>query len=200
MVVRSDSREPAKVSEAIVLADRILAREGDALLLDEERRREFAREMEEALKRLRYVYPEVAKISVRASRLPGVLLLSVKPDLFQAVAGLLEGRNGPVKLRTGNPAFDALNAKLRLKAVRPYRHTGVLAMRLSERANIGAARKAYLAIAGVEFAEPDALSGDGPDIEMAKTGGVWHIVVRKAWGDCPSGCLYKKDVLLHHRG
>ena len=192
MVVRAGSPNPPAVSEAALLADRMLARESDALLLDEKRRRELAREIEGVLKRLRYAYPEVEKISARAAHQPGVLLLGVKPGLFRAVADLLEDKNGPVVLRTGNAAFDALNAKLGLKAVRPYRHTGVLVMHVSERANLGAARRAYMKIAGVEYAEPDAYLGDGSDVEAAKTGGVWHIVVRKAWGDCPSGCMYKK--------
>ena len=192
MVVRAESPNPPEVSEAALLAHRILARESDTLLLDEERRRELAREIEEVLDRLRYAHPEMAKISARATHQPGVLLLGVKPGLFKMVDGLLMGKRGPVALRTGNPAFDALNAKLRLKAVRPYRHTGVLVMHLSARANIGAARRAYRKIAGVEYAESDAHLGDGSDIEAAKTGGVWHIVVRKAWGDCPSGCINKK--------
>ena len=192
VVVRAESPNPPVVSEAALLADRILGRESDALLLDEKRRRELAREIESVLKRLRYAYPEVEKISARAAHQSGVLLLGVKPGLFRAVADLLEDKNDPVALRTGNAAFDALNAKLRLKAVRPYRHTGVLVMHVSERANVGAAGRAYRKIAGVEYAEPDAHLGDGPDIEAAKTGGVWHIVIRKAWGDCPSGCIYKK--------
>ncbi len=192
MVVRAESPNPPEVSEAALLAHRILARESDALLLDEKRRRELAREIEDMLKRLRYAYPEVEKISARAAHLPGVLLLGVKPGLFRAVADLLQDKNEPVALRTGNAAFDALNAKLGLKAVRPYRHTGVLVMHLSERANVGAGRRAYRKIAGVEYAESDAHLGDGPDIEAAKTGGVWHVVIRKAWGDCPSGCIYKK--------
>ena len=192
MVVRAEYPNPPEVSEAALLAHRILARESDALLLDEKRRRELAREIEDMLKRLRYAYPEVEKISARAAHLPGVLLLGVKPGLFRAVADLLQDKNEPVALRTGNAAFDALNAKLGLKAVRPYRHTGVLVMHLSERANVGAGRRAYRKIAGVEYAESDAHLGDGPDIEAAKTGGVWHVVIRKAWGDCPSGCIYKK--------
>ena len=192
MVVRAGSPNPPVVSEAALLADRILARESDGLLLDEKRRRELAREIESVLKRLRYAYPEVEKISARAAHQPGVLLLGVKPGLFRAVADLLEDKNGPVALRTGNAAFDALNAKLGLQAVRPYHHTGVLVMHVSERANVGAAQRAYRKIAGVEYTEPDAYLGDGSDIEAAKTGGVWHIVIRKAWGDCPAGCIYKK--------
>ena len=191
-VVRIDSQRTPKVSEAVLLAQRVLARETDELLLDERRRRDLAREIEGVLQRLRYAHPEIAEISARAAHAPGVLLLGVRPGLFGTVSRILGGKKEPVKLRTGNPAFDALNARLGLWAVRPYRHTGVLVMRLSERANIRAARRAYLKTAGVEYAEPDARLGDGSDIEAAKTGDAWRVVVRKAWGDCPSGCIYRK--------
>ena len=199
-VVLADSRKPPKVSEAALLAHRILARETDDLLLDAKRRRELAREIEGVLVRLRYAHPEVAEIFARAAHLPGVLLLGVKPDLMDTVSRLLRGKSGPVKLRTGKAAFDALNAKLRLRAVRLFRRTGVLLMRLSERANVQAARRAYLKIAGVEYAESDAHLGDGSDIEASKSGDAWHLVVRKAWGDCPSGCIYKKMFFFTVRG
>ena len=191
-VVLADSRKPPKVSEAFVLAHRILARETDDLLLDAKRRRELAREIEGVLKRLRGAHTEVAEISARATHRPGVLLLGLEPDLFETVSRLLRGKTGPVKLRTGKAAFDALNAKLRLRTMRLFRRTGVLVMHSSERANVQAARRAYMAIAGVEYAEADAHLGDGSDIEASKSGEAWHIVVRKAWGDCPSGCIYKK--------
>lgn len=192
MVVRADPLKLAPLPEAALLAQRILARESEELLLDKKRRSELAREIAGVLKRLRYAHPEIEKISVRAAHLPGVLLLGVKPGLFRDVSRSLTHLKDPVELRTGNRAFDALNAKLGLRAVRPYRHTGVLVMHLSGRANIEAARRAYMKIAGVEYAEFDAYLGDGPDIEASKTGGVWHVVVRKAWGDCPAGCIYKK--------
>ncbi len=191
-VVLAGSRKPPKVSEAALLAHRILARETDDLLLDAKRRRELAREIVDVLKRLRDAHPEVAEVPVRRLHRPGVLLLGLKPDLLGAVARLVESTSGSMKLRTGKAAFDALNARLRLRAVRLFRRTGVLVMRLNERLNIAAARRAYLKIAGIEYAESDAHLGDGSDIEASKTDDVWHLVVRKAWGDCPSGCIYKK--------
>ena len=200
MVVRAGPLKPEPLPEATLLAQRILARESKELFIDEKRRRELVREIGGVLERLRYAHPETAKISARTSHAPGVLLLGVKPALFGTVSRILGAEKGPVKLRTGNRAFDALNARLGLQAVRPYRHTGVLVMNLSERANIRAARRAYTAIEGVEYAEFDAYLGDGPDIEAAKAGDVWHIVVRKAWGDCPSGCLYKKVFFFTVRG
>lgn len=192
VVVRADPLNPEPLPEAALLAHRILARESKGLLVDEKRRSERAREIEGVLKRLRYAHPEIEKISARAAHLPGVLLLGVKPGLFGAVSRILAGRKDTVELRTGNRAFDTLNAKLGLRAVRPYRHTGVLVMHLSGHLNVKAARRAYMKVAGVEYAEPDSFLGDGSDIEAAKSGGVWRILVRKAWGDCPAGCIYKK--------
>ena len=192
MVVRANPLKLAPLPESTLLAQRILARESKKLLLDKKRRSELAREIKGILKKLRYAHPEIEKISARAAHLPGVLLLGVKPRLFRDVSRSLTHLKDPVELRTGYRAFDSLNAKLRLRAVRPYRHISILVMHLSGRANIEAARRAYMKIAGVEYAEPDSFLGDGSDIEASKSGGVWHVVVCKAWGDCPSGCIYKK--------
>ena len=201
VVVCADSRKPAEVSEAAVLAHRILARKTDDLLFDAKRRRELTRDIVDVLKRLRNAHPEVAEISAREAHRPGVLLLGVKPDLMGTVSRLLRRqKGGPVKLRTGKAAFDALNARLGLRAVRLFRRTGVLLMHLNERLNIAAARRAYLKIAGIEYAESDAHLGDGSDIEASKTDSVWHLVVRKAWGDCPAGCIYKKMFFFTVRG
>ncbi len=192
VVVLADDGRPAEISEAAVLADRILMRQSVELFLHAKRRIELSGEIEAVLKKLKYAYPEVSNFSARASHMPGVLLLGVKPGLFKTVADLLEGKIALVTLHTGNRAFDTLNTRLGLRAVRPFRHTGILIMRFSDLLNVRVARQAYLKITGVVHAEPDAHLGDGSDIEASKTDGVWHIVVRKAWGDCPSGCLYKK--------
>ena len=60
---------------------------------------------------------------------------------------------------------------------------------LDERANVAAALRAYRAIDGVGYAGPDAMLGDGSDIEAATVEGRWHVVFRRAWGDCPAGCI-----------
>ena len=90
---------------------------------------------------------------------------------------------------TGHTVFDALNRGLGLQAVQPFPAHDSVVLYLNERANIAAAMWAYRAIDGVAYAEPDAALGDGPDIEAAKADGRWHVVFRRAWGDCPSGCI-----------
>lgn len=91
---------------------------------------------------------------------------------------------------TGHAAFDSLTGVLGLRAALTYPALGVVVLRLDERANVAAATRAYGAIDGVAYAEPDHALGDGPDIEAAKAGETWHVVVRRAWGDCPAGCIH----------
>jgi len=34
--------------------------------------------------------------------------------------------------------------------------------------------------------------GDGPDIDAVKSQGTWYVAVRRAWGDCPAGCIFQE--------
>ncbi len=189
---RADPWQPSASTEAAVLADRILRRESDDLLLDASRRRELGREIGRVLARIRDAYPAMAEISAREDHKLGTLLLGLEPKLLEAVSGLLDDERGSVPLRTARAEFDALNAKLGLWAVRPFFSTGVVAMYFDEPLNIDAARRAYQAMECVSYAEPDVLLGDGSDIEATKSRGTWHVIFRRAWGDCPSGCMYEE--------
>ena len=55
--------------------------------------------------------------------------------------------------------------------------------------NVPAAAAAYAAVEGIEYAEPNAYVGDGSDLDALKSEGRWYVVARRAWGDCPSGCI-----------
>ncbi len=200
MVVRVDAWAPPPPEEAAVLADRMLRRESDDLLLDAGRRRRAIREAERALARLRGAHPEVADVPAREDHRPGVLLLGLAPDLFAAVSGLLEAGGGPVALRTGDAAFDALNRHLGLWGVRLFPATGVVAMYFNEHLNVDAARRAYGMMGGVRHAAPDARLGDGSDVAASRSGGTWRLVARKARGDCPSGCLREELLFFTLRG
>ena len=190
-VVRTDPRKSPAAREAAVLANRILRRENRDLLPDAGRRRGLVREIERVLARIRDAYPATADISVREAHRPGMLLLGLESNLFEAVSRLLDDARGSEALRTGHAEFDSLNAKLGLRAVRPFPSTGVVAMYFDERVNIDAARRAYRMMEGVRYTEPDARLGDGSDIEASKSNETWHVIVRKAWGDCAAGCLYE---------
>ena len=133
----------------------------------------------------------MAAIAVRREHRRATLLLGLKGALREAVAGTWHDGNASALPPTGHAAFDALNATLGLRAARSHAALGSVALHLDERANIDAARWAYRAIDGVAYAEPDALLVDGPDIEAAKVRDTWHVVFRKAWGDCPAGCIFR---------
>lgn len=189
VVVRVVDR-PARSTptEAVVLAHRILQRESDALLLDAGQRRELAREIDLVLSRIRETYPTLADMSVWPEYEFGVLMLELDPDLLSAVRG-----RGQVALHTGYEDFDALNARLGLSAVAE----GCLKwdsciFYFDESLNVGEAIRAYEMVEGVGSAYAHSFYGDGPDIDAVKSQGTWHVAVRRAWGDCPSGCVFQE--------
>lgn len=187
VVVRGEFREVPTPAEAVVLAHRILQRESDELLLDTGKRHAFARNIQTILSRIRNTHPATADVAVRQSHALGQLILGVEPDLLRILSDVLDDATDPVTLRTGYAEFDALNARLGLSAVALYLDTAVFYV--DEHANIEAAIEAYVALEGIGYAEPNVHLGDGPDIEASMSQGIWHVVVRNAWGDCPSGCV-----------
>ena len=192
MVARAEFREVPAPAEAVVLAHRILQRESTEFLLDAGHRRVLAREIEAVLSRIRDADPSAAALTVRPSHTLGRLILDLQPDLLLALSDHLDDATGLVELRTGWAEFDALNARLGLSAVTLLPALGTAVFHVDEKVNIEAAVTAYAAMDGVNHAEPNALLGDGPDIDASKTNGTWHVVVRRAWGDCPSGCLHEQ--------
>ena len=194
VVVRPDAWESPMLTEADILADRLLRREGNGLLLDAADRQELAGELGPILLRIRDAYPAVADIAVWAGYAFGELLLGLEPSLFEAVMSLLEGQTEPVVLRTGSAAFDTLNERLGLTAVDVFPRFETVIFYFNEYLNVPAAAAAYAALEGIEYAEPNIYLGDGPDIDAVKSAGRWYVIVRRAWGDCPSGCI--NDELL----
>ena len=176
-------------AEARVLADRILRRESDDLLLNDRRQRTLGHEIKQALSLIRSMHPAMASITARDAHGTATLLLGLEGPLRDAVVGTWDGESVSDPPRTEHAAFDALNATLGLRAVQPFPTLDSVVLHLDERANIAAAIRAYRAIDGVAYAEPDARLGDGSDIEAARVKGRWHFVFRRAWGDCPSGCI-----------
>ena len=187
-VVHASPWESA-AAEARVLADRILRRESDDLLLDGSRQRALGYEIKRVLSLIRRSNLAMADVSVREDHAPATLVLGLEGALRDAVAALWGGEAASAAPPTGHAAFDALNATLGFRSVRPYPALGAVALHLDERVNIEAAMRAYGAIDGVAHAEPDTILGDGSDIEAIPVSGGWLVVFRKAWGDCPSGCI-----------
>lgn len=177
-------------ADARMLARRIHLGESSELLANEQRLGELAIEIDQVLMNIRNRYPETAEIAPRSRFRPATLLLSVEGGLFDAIAQRWNGTGG-VPL-TGFEEFDELNSRLGLHRWESMPLLASVVMNFSERANLHAARQAYLALDGVVDAELDAYLGDGPDIAATNASGRWFVMMRKAWGDCPSGCLHSQ--------
>ena len=176
-------------TEADILAHRLLQEE-DVLLVDAIERDELGGEIGRVLAQIRTAYPEVAAITAQERHVFGVLLLGLEPELFGIVSALLEGQSEAVTLRTGYVAFDSLNEQLGLSAViRTFPILGIVTFYFDAYLNVDAAAQAYSTVEGVEFAEPDSYVGDGSDVAVKKSAGRWYVVFRRAWGDCPAGCI-----------
>lgn len=189
-VMRPEHRETPVPREAVILAHQILQDEDGALLVDMARQDELAREIGHVLSRIREAYPEVADITTRERYVPGVLLIGLEPELFTIVSTLLEDQAESVMLHTGYAEFDALNEQLGLsEIVQVFPTSRIVTLYFNDYLNVPAAAAAYATLEGVEFAEPNAYVGDGSDIDAAQSEGRWYVVVRRAWGDCPAGCI-----------
>ena len=187
----ADHPPPPAAAEAVLLADRVQVRRSADLLLDPTVRHALAREIGTALLRVREAVPAMEEIAARRGYAQGVLLLELEPALFETVAHLV-GEGEPVPLRTGQEPLDALTAKLGLRAVTPFRHMRVVMLSFDGPLNVDAAAAAYAALDGVVSAVPDRWLGDGPDIGLSGSSGAWHFVFRRAWGDCPAGCMHQE--------
>ena len=182
------TEEAVATSDAMVLANRLLRRQSNGLLLNPKRRDRLAREIGQVLDQVRTAYPPAWEVSPRMDFRPGILLVGLTPALLSAAvpAGRNEGQP------TGHVEFDDLNTRLGLSDMRVFLHVGAALLEFSKYVNLEAAARAYLEIPGVQFAHPDAQLGDGPDIEVVRIQETWYVIVRKAWGDCPSGCLHEE--------
>ena len=179
-------------TDAVVLSNRITRRESSDLALDAARRDRLTHEIGEVLMRIRSVHPDIREISARPMYKSGMLHLGLESDLLMAVSDLVQDENRDVLSKTGIEVFDELNTMLGLTGIRLFHHAGSAMMQYDTLVNIDTACQAYREIPGVRYAEPEIFLGDGSDIEMSKDQGAWYVIARKAWGDCPSGCLHEE--------
>jgi len=179
-------------AEAQFLADRILRREGGGLFLDDESQRALGHEVKQALSIVRHAYPAMAEVLVREEYLPGRIILGLEGELRDIVIDTWTDENASAPPPTGHAAFDALNAKLGLRAAETLRYGGFAFLDVDERVDVIEATFAYFLIDGVDYARPEWAVGGGPDVDAAKVGDTWHFVFRNAWGDCPAGCIHSE--------
>lgn len=179
---------PGERAEAVVLADRILIRTGSRLAFDPSSRDELGREIAVVLQAVRTAHPDVVGIRARELVRPDSLILGLEPPLAQPVQGMFDESGRAVTLRAGAPELDSLNDAAGLRGAKLLAASTVLFC-FAPVLNVAAAAADYAALDGIIFAEPDALAGDGPDVDAARVDGTWYLIFRDASGDCPSGCI-----------
>ena len=160
-------------------------------------------EIERVLGIIRSTWPEMAEVNARPIWKPGTLILRLEPFLFEAVSVSLPEEGVSAPFCTGHPEFDALNAAVGLRGVEilPFEYTRVIVIRFDTREHVYSAGASYEKIEGVIYARPEAMLGGGSDIEVLRTDGKWYVVFRRAWGDCPSGCIFSElNFFVEHKG
>lgn len=195
-VVTRGTLELTSEADPVILARRVLEIpdfSGDDLI----------EEIERVLGMIRFTWPEMAEVNARPIWAPGRLILSLEPSLSEAVSSNLPEEGASAPFCTGHPEFDALNVAVGLRAVEilPFEYTRVIVIGFDPREHVYSAGASYEKIEGVIYARPEPLLGDGPDIEMLWSGGKWYAVFRRAWGDCPSGCIFSElHFFIEHEG
>jgi len=93
-------------------------------------------------------------------------------------------------LMTGNPAVDTLveNYKLSLSEVDTDYGLQVI-LKSADPLNMYALGTQFSKIDGVQYAEPNAVVGDGSDIEADRQSTVVMLTYWIKWGDCMAGCI-----------
>ena len=204
-VVTRGSLEQTSEDDPVILARRVIIRSDNETgsgipdfpgysLIDD---------IERVLGLIRVVSPEMAEVNARPKWEPGTLILGLEPSLFEAVSVGLpeEGVSGP--LCTGHPEFDALNAAVGLRGVEilPFEYALAIVIRFHPREHVYSAAISYHGIKGIIYAQPEFMLGDGSDIEVLWSDGKWYAVFRRAWGDCPSGCIFSElHFFVEHEG
>ena len=197
---RADAHETAGESlfaipaaeEAAIIVERMPWPVVDAILSDLDDPADLHGEVERVLALIRERHPAMAEIQARDPFIPGVLIVRLEGALRDTVVGLWREEDAARLPPTGHADFDSLNERLGLRAAEVLRYTGVVIMHYRERIDLVAAMMLYTRTDGVSEAYPTHMLGDGDDIEVTKSGGTWYVVFRRAWGDCPAGCIYRE--------
>ena len=201
-IVTQGSVERAALSEAEVLAMRVarsadITEEGTPVL--PHGGAGLAAELARVLGAVRAAYPEMEAVTVRAPWEPGALILSLEPELFEAVSRGLPAPGASASLCTADEELDALNAAVGLVAVQPFSFDSSVVVRFDPQRDILRAMLDYLRLDGVRRAAPNFILGDGPDIDARWVDGTWYLVFREASGDCPAGCIFSELHLFTER-
>jgi hypothetical protein len=127
-------------------------------------------------------YESVAKINFRTPWLPGCLVMAFDDTTEQRV---LSGEYH---------AWDVLNKKLELATLDTLflRRYGFSVLYFEGRLHPYRLSELYGVLPGVRYAFPNHLAGDRPNVYARHDVYGSTYLFRKAWGDCPSGCIYSE--------
>ena len=183
-------------TEPEILARRVTARAGSEtdLEIPDFPGYSLTGDIERVLGMIRAGWPETAGVNARPRWQTGTLILHLEPSLFEAVTVGLPEEGASALFCAGHPEFDALSAAVGLRGVKILSSGSarLIVIGFDPREDVRSASVSYGEIEGVISAEPDFLVGDGSDIEMLWSGGRWYAVFRRAWGDCPTGCIFSE--------
>lgn len=195
LVVHADHWERPVRTDADILAHRILQGPGGDFGLDTPQAHELAHEIGRVLSRIRDAHPVIRDVTIWDNE-PWSFILRLEPDLYGKVSSAvsrLHDEGGSVPFRTGQDRLDTLNTKLGLAAIRLFPSFSAAVLYFNEPIEYPFwPLLEYSFIEGIEHVEINFRLGDGPDIDVSKSQGVWYVFVLKAWGDCPSGCIHKE--------
>ena len=125
---------------------------------------------------------------------PTVSANSISIGLVASEPWAINFSNGIIP--TGNAEFDALAEHYHLSNSGSFSFGGTIYASLKSEIAINPTAFAALFenISGVEFAEPEAVIGDGNDIHIQETliEDV-EVTYTAAWGDCPAGCIFSRN-------
>jgi len=131
--------------------------------------------IEEHLRAIRKLYPEMEQITHRPKWEPGALIIS--PESESVFRVINESRYGPVK--SADFLLKSENSDVyKIEFNKPY-HPARLAERLRSDLSIK------------EETHANLYSGDGDNISYHASAPTYYTYTFKmAWGDCPSGCIF----------
>ena len=186
-------------TEADILARRILQQRGQFRWLlqpgsdfgwDPQMARALAHEIERVLSRIRDAHPVMKDVPVRERFDPWSLILHLEPDLNGKVSRAASRLSVvPVPFHTGHEPFDTLNTESGLAAIELFSFMSIAVFHFNKPVHPFISRLQYSSVEGVEHADLNSRLGDGPDVEVSRSQGAWYAVFRRAWGDCPAGCI-----------
>jgi hypothetical protein len=173
-------------SNGAVLAQQVVTqkKEFHADLIARDR---VATRFDSILRTIAAIEPRVANIRISSPLAPGVIIVTMDPELDAAVRKILLAGDMLTPFVTGFNEFDAMNAKVRLRGAE-LMEPPLLALCFKDTLNVPFAVQTYYLIPGILEARPIAVAGDGSVIEMASFQGTLYVVAAEAQAGCPATC------------